>query len=197
MHSKSLLVTPDDLGTSRVDSVGIWTDRLAFDFEGFRAAFDSLDIQIKIKVLTRMSQGGGDHFQQIYCSYEFYRYARSIQRSIQTYAFLIIMPSSPSRSYNDQRRLALAESSRELTRQATRNEKEAVQASPARYIEQFANYSEINKIVSQDATPEKLRAFTVLVKQIVYTRITALTKGFSVMNRSLNFRRRRQDTSPC
>jgi len=101
MHSKSLLVAPDDLGTSRVDSVGIWTDRLAFDFEGFRAAFDSLDIQIKIKVLTRMSQGGGDHFQQISCSYEFYRYVRSIQRSIQTYAFLIIMPSSPSRSYND------------------------------------------------------------------------------------------------
>lgn len=153
MHSKSLLVTPDDLSTSRVDSVGIWTDRLAFDFEGFRAAFDSLDIQIKIKVLTRMSQGGGDHFQQISCSYEFYR------------------------SYNDQRRLALAESSRELTRQATRNEKKVVQASPARYIEQFANYGEIKKVVCQDATPEKLRAFTVLVKQIVYTRITALTKG--------------------
>lgn len=73
MHSKSLLVTPDDLGTSRVDSVGIWADRLAFDFDVFRAAFDSLDIQIKIKVLTRMSQGGGDHFQQISCSYEFYR----------------------------------------------------------------------------------------------------------------------------
>ena len=95
------------------------------------------------------------------------------------------MSSSPSRSNTDQRRLALTESSRELARQATRNEKEAVQASPARYIEQFANYSEINKIVSQDATPEKLRAFTVLVKQIVYTRITALTKGFCVMNRSL------------
>ena len=31
MHSKSLLVTLDDLGTSRVDSVAIWTDRLAFD----------------------------------------------------------------------------------------------------------------------------------------------------------------------
>ena len=50
MHSKPLLcvVTPDDLG-SRVDSVGIWTDRLAFDFEGFRAPFDRLDLQIKIR----------------------------------------------------------------------------------------------------------------------------------------------------
>ena len=129
-----------------------------------------------------MSQGGGDHFQQIYCSYEFYRYARSIQRSIQTYAFLIIMPSSPSRSYNDQRRLALAESSRELTRQATRNEKKVVQASPARYIEQFANYGEIKKVVCQDATPKKLRAFTMLVKRVLCHE-----------SLPVNFRRRRQD----
>jgi hypothetical protein len=189
MHSKSLLVTLDDLGTSRVDSVAIWTDRLAFDFEGFRDAFDRLDLQIKIKIkikmLTRMAQGDGDHFQQISCAYEFYRYVRSIQRSIQAFAFLIIMSSSPSRSNTDQRRLALTESSRELARQATRNEKEVVQASHARHIELFVNFGEIKKVVCQDATPEKLRAFTMFVKQIVYTRITALTKGFSVMNRSL------------
>ena len=60
-----------------------------------------------------------------------------------------------------------------------------MQANHARHIELFANLGEIKKVVYQDATPEKLRAFTMFVKQIVYTRITALTKGFSAMNRSL------------